>query len=312
MSKKIFVTGGAGFIGSHLVQRLVNEGHKVVVADILLRGNKINPETFRKIQFHQADVRDSAAMLELSKGCDLIYHFAAVLGVDVVSDNPVETMDTEIIGMRNICHAALTNGIKKIMYASTSGIYGHSAIDQTVTETINVDPRTSYAIAKRYNEIYLAAMYQEKGLESISVRFFNIYGPGQDERMVIPRFLEQARKNKPITVYGTGEQTRDFTYIDDTIEACMLLTEKIKGSEIYNIANEHEISIRDLAEKIVALSASKSPIQFLESPSKRYDYEVGRRWGSSEKLFGITGFKPGIGLEEGLNYVLNSPLKRVV
>lgn len=301
---RIFITGGAGFIGSHLVKRLVNEGHDVIVADILLRGNKIEPEIFRKIQFHHADVRDHKLMHELSAGCDLIIHFAAVLGVDVVADNPVETMDTEVIGMRNICEAALQNGIKKIMYASTSGIYGHSAIDQTVTENIVVDPRTSYAIAKRYNEIYLAALHQEKGLQSVSLRFFNIYGPAQDNRMVIPRFIEQAKNNEAITVYGSGSQTRDFTYVDDTIEACMRLMQNIQGCEIYNVANEREIKIKDLAQTIIDITQSKSEIHFIESPSKRYDYEVGRRWGSSEKLFHATGYKPETGLKEGLERLI--------
>lgn len=301
---KILVTGGAGFIGSHLVSALVDAGYKVIVADILLRGNKIEKEVFDKIEFHNADVRNENKMIELSKGCNLIIHFAAVLGVDVVADNPVETMDTEIIGTRNICKAALLNGIDQIMYASTSGVYGHSALDQTVIETINVDPRTSYAIAKRYNEIYLAALNQEKGLNSISIRFFNIYGPRQDNRMVIPRFIEQAEKNEPITVYGSGNQTRDFTYVSDAVKACMLLMENIKGSEIYNIANENEISILELAETIKKIMDSDSKVELVNSPSKRYDYEVGRRWGSSEKLFKKINYKPLTTLSEGLKTIL--------
>jgi len=301
---KIFVTGGAGFIGSHLVNNLVKIGHQVVVADILLRGNKIENEIFEKIEFHLADVRDEKLMIELSKGCSLIIHFAAVLGVDVVADNPVETMDTEVIGTRNICQAALINGIDKVMYASTSGVYGHSALDQTVTENISVDPRTSYAIAKRYNEIYFAALHQEKGLNSICIRFFNIYGTRQDNRMVIPRFIEQAQKNEDITVFGSGEQTRDFTFVNDAVKACILLIDQIKGSEIYNIANEKEISIIDLAKSIKTLVKSNSKIELVNSPSKRYDYEVGRRWGSSEKLFSKIKYKPETKLEDGLKSIV--------
>lgn len=297
---KILVTGGAGFIGSHLVKALADAGHQVIVADILLRGNKITTETFTKIEFHKADVRDGQKMIQLSKGCDMIFHFAAVLGVDVVADNPVETMDTEVIGMRNITEAALLNGIDKIIYASTSGIYGHSALDRTITEEISVDPRTSYAIAKRYNEIYLGAIHQEKGLNSISLRFFNIYGPGQDNRMVVPRFIEQARANEPITVFGEGKQTRDFTYIDDAIKCCIQLMNHVQGAEIYNIAHEREITIIELAETIKKLTGSKSEIKFVEAPKKRYDYEVGRRWGSSEKLEAKINYKPFTPLTEGL------------
>lgn len=304
---RILVTGGAGFIGSHLVADLVNEGHDVVVADILLRGNKIPSKILTKISFHRADVRDREKMFQLVQGCDLIYHFAAVLGVDVVADNPVETMETEVIGLKNVCDAALHNGITKVMYASTSGIYGHSSLDQMVTENILVDPRTSYAMAKRYNEIYLAAQYQEKGLHSISLRFFNIYGPGQDNRMVVPRFIEQAQNGEELTVYGDGKQTRDFTYIDDTIKACRLLEAHVQGAEIINIANEKEITILELAETIIELTKSESSIKYIEAPKKRYDYEVERRLGSSEKLKKLTLYKPDTTLLVGLNNIMKQP-----
>jgi UDP-glucose 4-epimerase len=302
--KKILVTGGAGFIGSHLVNKLVQEGNHVVVADILLRGNKLDKDILENIEFHKADVRDNKAMLELSKGCTYIYHFAAVLGVDVVADNPVETMDTEVIGMRNICEAALMHGVEKIIYASTSGVYGHSAIEKSVTEDIIVDPRTSYAIAKRYNEIYLKAQYEEKGLNSVSLRFFNVYGSKQDNRMVIPRFIEQALNNKPITVFGTGKQTRDFTYIDDTIYASMQLAQKAGAGEIYNIANENEKTIYELAQTIKDITHSKSEITLIDAPKKRYDYEVERRYGNSDKLFRTIGYKPSTELKTGLQKIL--------
>jgi nucleoside-diphosphate-sugar epimerase len=215
-------------------------------------------------------------------------------------------MDTEVIGMKNVVDAALLNNVKKIIYASTSGIYGHSAIEKSVTENIQVDPRTSYAMAKRYNEIYLKAAFEQKGLNSISVRFFNVYGIGQDNRMVIPRFFEQCVSGEPITVFGNGHQTRDFTYIDDTIKACLLLTEKVNGCEIFNVANENEFSILELAKLIKEITGSKSEINILNAPSKRYDYEVERRFGSSEKLFNTVKFKPSTNLKEGLMKIYNS------
>jgi UDP-glucose 4-epimerase len=304
---KVLVTGGAGFIGSHLVSRLVSLGYQVVVIDSLLRGNKIEPEILSRVEFIKGDVRDQNLVLSKSTGCEYIFHFAAVLGVDIVADNPVETMEVEVQGTYNVCHAAIVNKVKKILYASTSGIYGHSAMEQAVTETIVVDPKTSYAMAKRFNEIYLASFFEEKGLESVSLRFFNVYGPRQDSRMVIPRFIEQAHSGEDITVFGDGLQTRDFTYIDDTIEACILLMGKSQGAEIFNIANESEGCIKDLAESIKKITRSSSKITFLDAPKKRYDYEVERRVGSSEKLFRATGFRPKTDLTQGLHLILNYP-----
>ncbi|NDB33798.1 MAG: NAD-dependent epimerase/dehydratase family protein, partial [Flavobacteriia bacterium] len=223
---KVLVTGGAGFIGSHLVERLVQLNHTVVVLDNLLRGNKLPKEVQDKIDMHVGDVRDADLVSRCMQGVDLVYHFAAVLGVDVVADHPVETMDVEVIGTRNIIQSAHQHKVKQVFYASTSGIYSHSAIVKTaLSEDVLVDPRTSYAMAKRYNEIYLASHFEETGLNTIALRFFNVYGERQDNRMVIPRFIEQAMANESITVFGNGQQTRDFTYIEDVIEACIKLQE---------------------------------------------------------------------------------------
>jgi UDP-glucose 4-epimerase len=299
---RILITGGAGFIGSNLAKRLVQDGHDVIVLDNLLRGNKLEKDIYDRITFVQGDVRDADLVQRTTAGCDVIFHFAAVLGVDIVADNPVETMDVEVIGTRNIVMAALANNIKKIMYASTSGIYGHSAFENVLTEEILVDPRTSYAMAKRYNEIYLASHHEEKGINIVSLRFFNVYGYNQDNRMVVPRFFEQAVANEPLTVFGSGKQTRDFTYIDDTVEACVRLMDA-KGSHIVNIANEAEWCIEDLAHIIRDITGSGSTVQYIEAPKKRYDYEVERRVGSSDKLLEMTAYKPDTSLEEGLRRI---------
>ena len=302
-NKKILITGGAGFIGSHLTEELTLQGNQVVVLDNLLRGNKISKETLKQIEFIKGDVTDKDTVFKAAKGCDYIFHLAAILGVDIVADNPIETMDTEVMGMQNISQAAMVNKAK-IIYASTSGIYGHNAIERSVTEDIMVDPRTSYAMAKRYNEIYLAALFEEKGVEGIALRYFNVYGPRQDNRMVTPRFIEQAQNGQPLTVFGNGMQTRDFTFIDDTVKSTILAAEKVRGFQIFNIANEKEESILNLAKKIKEMTYSSSEIQMIDSPKKRYDYEVGRRYGCSDKLFKFIGYKPNTSLEVGLEATL--------
>jgi UDP-glucose 4-epimerase len=248
-------------------------------------------------------VRDYDTVLKASQGCDVIYHFAAVLGVDIVAENPVETMDVEVIGTRNVVEVAHASGIKKVIYASTSGIYSSTEIvDNVLTEDMLVDPHTSYAMAKRYNELYLKSHFDERGLNSVSLRFFNVCGFNQDNRMVVPRFFEQCIAGEPITVYGDGTQTRDFTYVDDTVEACIRLM-NTEGWHIVNISNEAEWCIRDLAREIKEVTGSSSEITFVENEHLKNGYEVERRIGSSAKLLELTGFKPMITLREGLEKI---------
>ena len=302
----IFVTGGAGFIGSHLVEELSKQS-KVVVFDNLLRGSKLKLNN--NITLLNKNIKNINDLSESMSGCEIVYHLAAFLGVDEVAKNPIETMETESIGTFNVIQACIKNKIKKIVYASTSGIYGKVDIDKAVQEDFKVSPSSSYAIAKRYNEIYLKSIYQEHGIENFSLRYFNIYGPRQDTRMVIPRFFNQALKGDDIIVYGDGNQTRDFTYVYDTIKATIEIANKCKGSEIINITKGEDITILELAEKIINLTKSSSKIKLVKNPSFRKDYEVEKRFGSSKKLISLIGQKPETTLDEGLkktyHYILD-------
>ena len=157
-------------------------------------------------------------------------------------------MNIESIGTANIIDLALKYKVKKLIYISTSGVYGKFEIEKSVTENFNVSPVSSYAIAKRFNEIYLQSISKKYPIKTFSLRYFNVYGPRQDKRMVIPRFIEQAKNGKNIVVYGNGKQTRDFTYIDDVVEATIKVSEKINKSEIINIAKGTETTMIDLAK----------------------------------------------------------------
>jgi UDP-glucose 4-epimerase len=302
---RFLVTGGAGFIGSHLTERLVRDGHTVTVLDNFRRGNKLPRGIIQDVEVVEGDVQDASLVSRLSRWCDRVFHFAAVLGVDIVADNPTETMDTEVAGMRNVVRAALTAGCEKVVYASTSGIYGKVAIEHAVDEDFDVAPASSYAIAKRYNEIYLKSVFQETRLPSVSLRFFNVYGPRQDDRMVIPRFFDQAHRDAELTVYGDGRQTRDFTFVDDVVEATLRLADVSGGADIYNISNNSETAIGDLARQIVAL-VGRGRVTHVQPPGGRYDFEVSRRCGSSDKLYQATGFRPGTPLADGLAAIMAS------
>ncbi len=303
---KIFITGGAGFIGSHLAEKLVKEGNKVTVLDILKNGNKLPKEIINDVNLVIGDVRDEDTVMKAAKGSEVIFHLAAVLGVDVVADSPVETMDTEYFGLKNAVKASLYNSAEKLVYASTSGVYGKAALMSALEEEFPVSPNSSYSIAKRFCELYLKSIYQEKKLDSFSLRFFNVYGPRQDNRMVIPRFLEQAELNEPITVYKPGTQTRDYTYIDDVVKSLILVMNKLKGNDIMNVSNQKEYTVKQLAETIKKLTGSKSKIKFLESPPGRNDYETERRFGSSKKLKKLIGYAPSTSLEKGLTETIES------
>ena len=309
--KNILVTGGAGFIGSNLVKRLVKDGYQVSVLDNLLQGNKIDPEVLSRINFVEGDVLNIDDVRRAAAGTDLVIHLAAVLGVDVVADEPMKTMEVEVHGFKNVFDVIQELGHKKIMYASTSGVYGHGKIEDGITEDVAVAPDTSYAVAKRYNEVYLQSALQNTGIESVCMRFFNIYGATQDNRMVIPRFFEMAMNGTPITVYGDGRQTRDFTYIDDAVESVVQLMHHIKGWEIFNIAKEDEIYIKDLAEMILKVTEGKAGVKYMPAPQARIDYEVTRRYGSSEKLKRVTGYQPDTSLEQGLRQIYAQIVERV-
>ena len=296
---RILVTGGAGFIGSHLVQRLLDENKEVVVLDNCCVGNKLCPKTLSKIEFIDADVRNESAVLAAAADCSAIVHLAALVGVDEVIRQPLDTIEIEIIGSQNIGKAIRLHRIPKVIYASSSAVYKNT-LNEKSNESDDLHLVNDYAVAKRMNELYFQALAAEKGISASSLRFFNIYGLRQDSRMVLPRFLEAALNDEPIEVFGDGRQTRDFTHVDDVMTAIHILLGRPSTSGIFNVARGKETSIVELAQIVKQVTNSKSKIQFLDFPKKRLDYKVNKRVGSTDKLLRATGFQPFISLEDGL------------
>ena len=301
--KKILITGGAGFIGSHLTEYL-SKNNIIYVIDNLSHGKKI--KKFNKnIKLIKGDIRDGDLINYYSKNCTTIFHLAAVLGVDIVSNKNVETMECEFEGIRNVCNAAKRNKVKKIIYSSSSGVYGKLNFEINVKENATIAPVSAYSISKRACEFYLENFYKENKISSVAVRLFNVYGPRQDERMVISRFITQAKKNKPITVYGNGKQTRDFTYIDDCIKVFDLLNKKVNGFKILNSSKGKDLNIINLAKKIKKDLGSKSKIIHVKVPKKLEEFQVKKRCGNSSKLHRLIKYKPNTNLNVGIKKTID-------
>ena len=296
---KILITGGAGFIGSYLVDTLLHTGWEVTVLDNLTMGNKICPQALPNVQFINGDVRDLNVVLKAAQGADAIIHFAAIVGVDEVINRRSATIEIESIGTYNIVHVAKKMGTQKIIYASSSAVYGKGKADIN-RENNELHLENAYALAKRLNELYLDALTKEEGISTNSLRFFNVYGQRQDNRMVVPRFFEQAMTNQPIEVFGDGTQTRDFTHVDDVIKVVMSLLENHSVNGIFNVSRGIETQIHELARMIKKVTRSNSEIRLLDFPKKRNAYKVNKRVGCAEKLYQHLDFKPSILLEDGL------------
>ncbi len=302
--KKILITGGAGFIGSHLTEYL-SKKNNIIVIDNFSHGNKIQ-KLNKNIKIVKGDVRDRDLLEFYSRNCTSIFHLAAVLGVDIVSKKNVETMECEFEGIQNVCQAAKKNKVSKIIYSSSSGVYGKLNYKKNVKENATVAPVSAYSISKRACEFYLKSFYQENKITTIAVRLFNLYGPRQDDRMVIARFIKQALANKPITVYGSGKQTRDFTYIDDCIKVFDLLNKKIKGFHIVNSSKGKDFDILGLAKTIKKNLNSKSKIIHLKVPKKLEEFQVLKRCGDSSKLNKLIKYKPSTNFIMGLEKTIDN------
>jgi UDP-glucose 4-epimerase len=313
---QVLITGGAGFIGSHLAQRCLEEGWGVSVLDDLSTGSVANVAHLRDrpgFAFTPGSVLNLPRLHELTDGCDVIFHLAAAVGVRLIVENPVETMATNIHGTEAVLAAAARRRTRVIV-ASTSEVYGKSLAlpfreDADLVLGATTKARWSYAASKALDEFLAMAYWSHNGVPSTVVRFFNTVGPRQSGRygMVLPTFVRQALNGQPITVFGSGEQRRCFGYVGDVVEILVRLvrTADLAG-EVLNIGNDREITINELAELVKSVCGSSSPIEHIP-----YDAAYGpgfedmfRRVPCLEKLQRLTGCRPGTPIEDIVSAVV--------
>ena len=302
---KIFITGGAGFIGSHLTEALLNAGHEVVIADNFSTSTPANLDRVKGnpgLQVFELDIVEAPERVaELVKESDAVIHLAAAVGVEMVVKNPVHTITTNVHGTENVLAPAAKYG-KRTIIASTSEVYGKST-NEKFSETDDLligspfNSRWCYASSKLLDEFSLMAFHREAGLPGTVVRFFNTVGLRQTGRygMVIPRFVAQALKNEPLTVYGDGEQSRCFCHVADVVRALMLLLDNKESiGNIYNIGSQELVSIRELAQEIIKRTGSKSEIKAIPyevAYAKGFE-DMRRRYPDTSRIKALVNWQP--------------------
>ncbi len=310
------ITGGAGFIGSHLAEALLNRGANVAVIDDLSTGSILNIEHLKgRTGFHYVldTMMHRAVLMEMVDRADVVVHLAAAVGVRLIVESPVRTIETNIKGTELVLELA-SKKKKKVLIASTSEVYGKATKvpfcedDDLVMGATNKG-RWSYACSKMIDEFLALAYWKEKHVPTVVVRLFNTVGPRQTGQygMVVPRFVQQARHGEPITVYGDGTQRRCFTWVGDVVQAIVALSEHPGAvGEIFNLGNTEEVSILELAERAKGLTGSRSPIQFVpyeEAYAAGFE-DMPRRVPSIDKVHKLIGYRPTLGLDGILKSVI--------
>ena len=268
---RVLVTGGAGFIGSHLADALIARGDQVVALDNFSTGSTANIKHITKnFEIIDGDIRNIDLINDTIKDVDLVFHMAAALGVNTILESPLESISTNIAGSEVVLNAA-ANHKKRILIASTSEIYGKNPkqpLNETDDRVVGSPQkiRWSYSDAKAIEEAMAFSLNQEKGLEVTTARLFNTVGPRQSAHygMVVPRFVRSALKNEPINIYGDGTQSRVFCHVDDAIEALLALVGTDKTiNEVYNVGGTGEVTIKELADNVIKETNSQSSIEYI-------------------------------------------------
>jgi UDP-glucose 4-epimerase len=313
---RVFITGGAGFIGSHLCDALINRGDEVVILDNLSTGSSNNIAHLKgKIEVVEGDIRDQGLVESLSANSDLVLHMAAALGVDNILENPIESISTNFYGSEVVINAALKFN-KRILIASTSEIYGKNTqqpLSETADRVIGTPQklRWTYSDAKALEEAAAHFLYLTEKLNVTTIRFFNTVGPRQTGKygMVIPRFIKAAIENSPLKIFGDGSQSRVFCHVNDSVKAILGLASNNKTiGEVFNVGGVGEISISDLARKIIKQTSSNSEIIFVdyEDAYSRGFEDMARRVPDISKIKSFINWEPQLDLNDIIEDVIKS------
>lgn len=297
----ILVTGGNGLIGGAVIKKLLDEGHKIHLLDLR---NEL-PENDNLIYF-KGNVLNPLEITKAIKDCEYVVHLAAFMGVKNSLENPSDCLNVNILGTRNVMDACVNNNIRRILFASSSEVYGDSKVVPT-SETVDKLPKSEYGISKVACEEYLKSYKKVYDLDYVIVRFFSIYGVRQITDYVVPRFIDQAMKGEDVTVYGEGNQVRTFCYVEDAAEGVVKALFLPKAANhIFNVGDDSEpITMLDLAEKIVSIVGKGNVKKIsMEVSDRTKDREIYRRIPDISKAREILGFNPRVKLEEGIKTFL--------
>lgn len=313
---RVLITGGMGFIGSHLGEAMVEHGHEVYAIDDLSTGSIDNIDKLRsnpKFHYTVDTIENEPLLAELIDRCDIVYHLAAAVGVRLIVEEPVRTIETNVHGTEVVLKHA-NKKKKHVVVASTSEVYGKNTNvpfreDADLVMGATLKHRWAYACSKAIDEFLALAYWKERGLPVTIVRFFNTVGPRQSARygMVLPTFVRQALAGAPITVFGSGEQSRSFTYVSDVVGVLTKLPTEPKAiGEVFNIGNSNEITIEGLAKKVKEMTGSHSPIvkiPYEEAFDSGFE-DMPRRVPDLTKVNQLLGYEPKVQLEEMITRVI--------
>ncbi len=298
---RYLVTGGAGFIGSHIVEKLVKNNQEVIVLDNLIEGSLENLKAVENdIEFVKGDIRDLDLLNKIMKGVDYVLHQAALRSVPKSVNNPLEYDNVNVHGTLNVFEAARLNGVKRVVYASSSSVYGDQE-KLPESEDMLPKPISPYAVSKLATEYYGYCFFYNYGLETVGLRYFNVFGPRQsldnDYAVVIPKFVSCILKDENPPIHGDGTQTRDFTYIDNVVEGNLLACRKEGiGGEVFNLACGESCSVLDLVKFINEITGKS--IEPVFTPKRPGD--VKHTLADTKKLTEKMGFEPVVNLKDGL------------